>query len=35
MLIVALVLDAVCGLASSLAHTYWLFALLRFLNGFL
>ncbi|KDR21687.1 synaptic vesicle glycoprotein 2B-like [Zootermopsis nevadensis] len=33
-LIVALVLDAVCGLASSLADTYWLFCLLRFFNGF-
>jgi predicted MFS family arabinose efflux permease len=35
MLIVALVLDAVCGVVSSLADSYWLFALLRFLNGIL
>lgn len=34
-LIASLVLDAICGLASSLAHTYWLFAVLRFFNGFL
>lgn len=33
-LLVALVLDAICGLLSSFAHSYWLFVVLRFLCGF-
>jgi VNT family MFS transporter (synaptic vesicle glycoprotein 2) len=34
-LVIALVLDGVCGLLSSVAHSYWLFVVLRFFNGFL
>jgi len=34
-LLASLVLDAICGLLSSFAHSYWLFATLRFFNGFL
>ncbi|GFG38510.1 hypothetical protein Cfor_01076, partial [Coptotermes formosanus] len=33
-LIVSLILDAICGLLSSVAHSYWLFLALRFFNGF-
>ncbi|KAJ8985612.1 hypothetical protein NQ317_015105 [Molorchus minor] len=33
-LIAALLMDGVCGLLSSISQVYWLFMLLRFLNGF-
>ncbi|PSN33345.1 hypothetical protein C0J52_16409 [Blattella germanica] len=33
-LVLTLLLDGICALASSFAHSYWLFLLLRFFNGF-
>ncbi|KAJ8946604.1 hypothetical protein NQ318_007204 [Aromia moschata] len=33
-LIAALLMDGICGLLSSISQAYWLFMLLRFLNGF-
>ncbi|VEN35502.1 unnamed protein product [Callosobruchus maculatus] len=33
-LIGALLMDGICGLLSSISQVYWLFMLLRFLNGF-